>query len=230
MMNKLLKGVGCAVVALLVVLGCTTSFTGTVGGPTGPAIGTDEVDLPAEATQSFFTAFQVDPVPEDTAGPKFVVAADIDQDGLTDLVSAWNQNQPVQLHLQRRTSAGVISFRTVSLGGTTPIAVVAGLEVGQINDDGWLDVVVLSKATAFLGLCPTNPPTTISRLEGEIIVLFSPGSAAAVPDGDAWTEMMLVNPFVADRWIHNQYPGIEIVDYNESKTKPEWSGFTSLVV
>ncbi|RME37572.1 MAG: hypothetical protein D6788_09155, partial [Planctomycetota bacterium] len=82
---------------------------GTVQTGGAPIEGSDNVDLPAEETRSFFTAFQVDPTAEDTAGPKFVVAADIDQDGLLDLVSAWNQSQPVQLHLQRRDAAGNIS-------------------------------------------------------------------------------------------------------------------------
>lgn len=232
--------------ALLIIVGCTVDFTGPGGGDggdLGPPTDTDDVDLPAEATQSFFTAFQIDPVEEDTAGPKFVVAADVDKDGLTDLVSAWNQSQPVQLHLQRRDASGVISFRTVTLGGTSPIAVVAGVEVGQIDDDNgdgtiddndWLDVVVLSKASGFRADCPQGCPfgnsQQVSRLEGEIIVLFNPGAPEFIPDGDTWNEMILVNPFVADRWIHDQFPGNETVDFNESKTKPEWSGFTSLVV
>ncbi len=176
---------------------------------------------------------------EDTAGPKFVVAGDIDKDGLQDLISAWNQNQPVQLHLQRRDSDGNISFRTITLGGTDPIAVVGGLQIGQINDDDndgdiddddWLDVVVLSKATGHAAWCPAEPPKEISSLEGEIIVLFSPDDANLIPDGDRWTEMILVNPFVQDRWIHNQFPGNEFVSFEESKTKPEWNGFTDLVV
>jgi hypothetical protein len=216
----------------------------------------DVVDLPAEETRSFFTAFQIDPVEEDTAGPKFVVSADIDQDGLLDLVSAWNQSQPVQLHLQRRDPEGTISFRTITLGGTTPIAVVAGLQVGQINDDGWLDVVVLVKADGTAGLCPPNPCESsgdcagdmlcidgccagncdareVSRLQGQIILYFSPGNASLIPDGDTWDQTILINPLVVDKagnqW-GNQFPGIEFVGFDESKTKPEWSGFTSLVV
>lgn len=218
--------------------------------------GADIVELPAEETRSFFTAFQVDPVEEDTAGPKFVVHADIDQDGLTDLVSAWNQSQPVQLHLQRRDADGVISFRTITLGGTMPIAVVAGVEVGQINEDGWLDVVVLVKADGTLGECPPKrcqsagdcagdvlcidgccdgncDPRAISALQGQIILYFSPGNTNQLADGDAWGQTILVNPLVVDelgiQW-RNQFPGIESVDFEESKIKPEWSGFTSLVV
>ncbi len=210
-----------------------TGGTGTIGGGTsgGTVVtGADDVELPAEETRSFFTAFQIDPVEEDTAGPKFVVAGDVDQDGLMDLVSAWNQSQPIQLHLQRRDPDGVISFRTITLAGTSPIAVVAGLELGQINDDGMLDVVVLAKANGNIGLCPGNPPSEISTLVGEIIVFFSPGTAALIPDGDRWTRMILVNPLVADRWIHNQFPGMQTGSFQESQTKPEHAGFTSLAV
>lgn len=206
---------------------------GGTGGTGVPGDTTDDggtIELPAEETRSFFTAFQVDPVPEDTAGPKFVVSGDVDQDGLLDLVSGWNQSQPVQLHLQRRDPAGNISFRTINLGGTTPIAVMAGVELGFINDDEFPDVVVLVKANGQVGLCPTQPPSEISSLVGEVIVLFNPGSAALVPDGDRWTLMELVNPFVQDRWIYNHFPGAQTVPFDESQTKPERAGFTALAV
>lgn len=190
----------------------------------------DMIELPDEETRSFFTAFQVDPVEEDSAGPKFVVAGDVDQDGFMDIVSAWNQSQPVQLHLQRRDADENISFRTVTLAGTSPTAVMAGIELGQIDDDGWLDVVVLVKATGGGGWCPGSPPTQVSRLEGEIVVLFSPGNAAEIPDGDAWELIQLVNPFVQDRWIHNHFPGNEIDEFEVLKNNPENGGFTSLAV
>ncbi len=252
-----LSTIACGVLA--VILACTTNFTqdgggttvddglgdvdgdfsdapgspGGTGGTQPPGSGTDDggqIELPSEATRSFFTAFQVDPVSEDTAGPKFVASGDVDRDGLLDLVSGWNQSQPVQLHLQRRDADGNVSFRTINLGGTNPIAVIAGVELGQINDDGFLDVVILSKATGFGAYCPKNPPVEISPLEGEIIVLFNPGDAGLIPDGDRWTQMILVNPYVQDRWIHNQFPGNQTVEFSELQTKPERAGFTSLAV
>lgn len=206
---------------------------GTGGTDDGGSNGGDDsgpVDLPSEETRSFFTAFQIDPVEEDSAGPKFVVAGDIDQDGFLDLVSAWNQSQPIQLHLQRRDPGGNISFRTITLAGTTPIAIVGGLELGQIDGDGYLDVVVLVKATGIGGFCPTDPPSQVSKLEGEIVVLFNPGDAAFIPDGDRWAEMLLSNVYVADRWFHRHFPGAETVEFEELKTKPELDGFTALAV
>jgi len=217
-------------------------------GGTGGVIG-DNGEQVGEQTRSFFTAYQIDPESEDTAGPKFVIAADIDQDGLLDLVSAWNQSQPVQLHLQGRDEDDNIFFRTVNLGGTTPIGIIAGLEVGQINEDGWLDIVVLSKATGFAAFCPTSPPTQVSLLDGEIVILFSPGDPALIPDGDQWrfmnpiddpnSESSLVNPLVSIiiptqpptriQW-HKHFPGIEDEEFDVIKTKPEFGGFTSLLV
>ncbi len=211
-------------------------------GGVGPIVtGSEDVVADGEETRSFFTAFQVDPTAEDSAGPKFALSADIDQDGMLDIVTAWNQSQPVQLHLQRRDANDAITFRSITLGGTDPIAIVAGVEVGQINDDGWLDVVILSKATGAVGLCPPQvpgePPAVISSLDGQIIVLFSPGSAALIPDGDQWTQMMLVNPFIrcrrgssGEQWHHNQYPGNESDDLNIIKEQPEIGGFTALAV
>lgn len=229
---------------------------GTGGVADSDIEGTEDVDLDAEETRSFFTAFQIDPAAEDSAGPKFVVSADIDQDGLLDLVSAWNQSQPVQLHLQRRDPEGNISFRSITLAGTTPVAVIAGLETGQINSDGWLDVVVLVKADGTTGLCPPKrcgsaedcagdalcidgccdgncDPREIGRLQGQIIVYFSPGDAGLLVDGDRWAEVLLVNPFVVDevgvQW-RNQYPGAEVKGLEASKVQPEWDGFTALIV
>ncbi len=239
---------------------------GGTGGP-GPSAD-DGVEVAGEGTRSFFTAYQIDPAREDSAGPKFLVSADVDQDGLLDLVSGWNQSQPIQLHLQRRDADGNISFRTVTIAGTSPTAVMAGVKVGQIDDDGWLDIVVLVKADGSQTFCPpeTTPCTTdqdcnpacatdpactiavqcgnqlagvcdgfgdpraLTLLEGQILVYFSPGSAGLIPDGDRWTEMTLINPFVQDPWIHNQFPGREDKSFDEGKTKPEWNGFTSLAV
>lgn len=244
--------------------------TGGSGGGDGGGGGTgqDDVDLPSEETRSFFTAFQIDPQEEDSAGPKFVVAGDVDQDGLMDLVSAWNQSQPIQLHLQRRDAFNNISFRTITIAGTAPTAVMGGLGLGQFDGDGWLDIVVLVKADGGVTFCPPetipcstdaqcnpacatdpnctiavrcgtqlagvcdgfNDPTELTLLEGQIIFYFSPGDPAQIPDGDSWQEMTLVNPFVQDPWIHNQFPGKEEKSFATGQTEPEWNGFTSLAV
>ena len=217
-----------------------SEFTDASISPGGISSGggdTDEVEEGGEATRSFFTAFQIDPRAEDTAGPKFVREADVNQDGLIDILTAHNQSQPVQLHLQQRDGEGRVSFRTINLGGTNPLAIMAGVEFGFINDDEWLDIVVLAKATGNVTLCPTIPPSQISVLEGEVVVLFSPGNADEIVDGDAWTQMILVNPYVrcrrgesGNQWIHNQYPGVEDEQLDTIKAYPELNGYTSLAV
>ena len=132
----------------------------------GGDVGIDEVVITedgGEETRSFFTAFQIDPTAEDTAGPKFVVAGYVDDpnaaDGVRtlDLVTGWNQSQPVQVHYQQRGADDTISFRTVVLAGTSPVGVIAGVELGHINADEFLDVVVLVKAAGAVTLCPPRP-------------------------------------------------------------------------
>ena len=228
----------------------------------GGDVGIDEVVITedgGEETRSFFTAFQIDPTAEDTAGPKFVVAGYVDDpnapegERTLDLVTGWNQSQPVQIHFQQRNADGTISFRTVVLAGTSPVAVIAGVELGHINADEFLDVVVLVKAAGAGTFCPPKvpggDPTEISLLEGVILVYFNPGDGidpeTGEPmyfNGDRWRQLVnaptrgpgFVNGLIldaeGDQWIHNQYPGNEEVSFDESKTQPEWSGFTSLVV
>jgi len=237
----------------------------------GGDVGIDEVVITedgGEETRSFFTAFQIDPTAEDTAGPKFVVAGYVDDpnapegERTLDLVTGWNQSQPVQVHYQLRGADDTISFRTVVLAGTSPVGVIAGVELGHINADEFPDVVVLVKAAGAQTFCPPeaqvdNPltedeedePTEISRLEGVILVYFNPGDGidpeTGEPmylNGDRWRQIVnaptrppgFVNGRLVDeegnQWIHNQYPGREEVSFDESKTQPEWSGFTSLVV
>ena len=74
--------------ATLVALGTFVGCHGRYG--TSDVGATSNDFLATGRTLSFFSAIQVDPRSEDSAGPQFVVAADLDSDGLLDLVSAWN--------------------------------------------------------------------------------------------------------------------------------------------
>ena len=189
----------------------------------GPPPTPDEVAEEGEETQSHFRAIQIDPGLEDTAGPKFLKSADFDGDGLLDILSGHNQSQPVQLHLQRRVN-GVISFETVTLGGTFPIATMSGVEIADMDQDGALDVVVLVKHNGTLAICLDGKEYE-PGYTGEIIILFSPPPGGDITDGDAWQQVRIQdsNSGFDNRWGRATDDG-RAIDY------PEDGGYTSLSV
>ena len=235
----------------LVILGCqsTTSNGGSSG--TGDATsssssgaagffveGTNDLDNQSppqnaeeqpdigEETQSHFRAIQIDPTLESSAGPKFVMPFDIDNDGLPDLLTAWNQSQPVQIHLQRRDENGGIYFVSATLGGTGPIGAIGDVDMADFNQDGWLDAAVLVKETGVVGLCPTpggdNAFETIDDAGmGEIQLLISPGNLDDILDGDAWTEVRLER---------SQLPGRRDQSLNDARVFPEFNGYSGMAV
>lgn len=200
-----------------IFLGCRANY-GADGGPLIPGTGTSDF-LTTGRTASFFQAIQVDPRSEDTAGPQFVTSADIDSDGLMDLVSAWNQSQPVQIHFQKRNAAGDISFETVTLAGNTPVVRVAGVEVADFDLDGAPDVAVLVKET---GLANSGLTCFGGGLgtgyHGLIIIYFAPVDPTQTNQALAWSE----TPVESSRVL-----GLPIDDF---AGPPEEEGFTSLGV
>lgn len=186
----------CALAALTTALfvyapgGCSTDFTPAPGG--GGAGGF----LDSGRTLSFFRAIQVDPRSEDSAGPQFVVAEDLNADGLTDLISAWNQSQPVQIHLQRRTAAGAIRFETTILAGSIPVVSVAGLAVTDFDQDGRLDIAVLAKETLLDGPECLDPEDPAEGLAGLIVMYFGPADTDQVNQALAWTEVSMGDSFL----------------------------------
>lgn len=160
----------------LLIAGCRWDFSGFFA---------DRGDfLSTGQTRSHFQAVQVDPRSEDTAGPLFVKAADLDNDGRMDLVTAWAQSQPLQIHLQRTTVDGTIAFQTTVLAGATPVASVADLELADFDADGAVDIALLVKSRAL---------TDSSQLvaDGAIILYFSPDDPAALTDPLQWQEVLL---------------------------------------
>ena len=183
-----------------------------------------EVDEEGLATFSHFRAVQIDPVPEDSAGPKFAKTFDIDNDGLPDLVTAWNQSQPVQIHLQRRDDEGKVSFVAVNLGGTAPMALIGGVDMADFDGDSWLDVVLAIKTTGGAPLCPkpggTPPYAVIAGADtAELQILFSPGSLEEITDGDAWQEVRLAR---------TQLPGRRDKGVSDARTFPEFNSYTGI--
>lgn len=168
--------------------GCRGNFDPSGGGT---AIGGDEF-LGSGRTLSFFQAIQVDPRSEDSAGPQFVKAADVNGDGLMDLISAWNQSQPVQVHLQRRTNSGGILFETLTLAGNVPVVAVAGLAVDDFNLDGLADIAVLVKVSLLPEpqcLDSDFPPD--GTMSGAVVLYLGPSDASQTNQALAWNEVVL---------------------------------------
>lgn len=192
------------------------------GGPPPPPV--DDV-ADGEATQSNFRAIQVDALFEDTAGPKFVTVADMNGDGLLDVVSGHNQSQAVQLHLQQPAgSNGLPTFRTVTLAGTLPVSVLAGVQVADMDQDGAPDIVVLVKHTGITAFCFDGEPNE-EAFTGLIMVLFSPGPNGDITDGDQWAQVRLQDshPSFNRRWG-------KAVDEGRAIDFPETGGYTDLAV
>ncbi len=204
-----------ALVALFFALGAFAGCRADYGGVLGSGASGNDF-LATGRTSSFFQAVQVDPQSEDSAGPQFVVASDLDSDGLLDLVSAWNQSQPVQIHLQRRI-AGRIRFQTTTLSGNIPIVAVSGLAVSDFDQDGAPDIAVLLKQTLQDGpACLGSEVPQDAEQSGMVLIYLAPVDAGQVNQALAWVE----TPVGSSRL------GGTSGDYSS----PEVGGFTSMSV
>ncbi len=167
-------------------------------------------------TLSHFTAIQVDPRSEDSAGPQFVVPADLNQDGFIDLVSAWHQSQPIQIHLQQRDSRGNISFETVTLAGDIPVVTVAGLEIADFDRDGRPDIAVLVKNSLQEGAGCLTGELPEGGLPGVILIYYGPTDPAQSNQALAWEEIPV---------------GVSLLlGAGDGTTLPENDGYTQMAV
>jgi hypothetical protein len=189
-------------------IGCRGEYTRYVGGTSDY--------LETGKTSSFFTAIQVDPRSEDSAGPQFVAAGDLDDDGFTDLVSAWNQTQPVQIHLQRRNAVGAIGFETVTLAGSIPVVAVAGLGIADFDRDGRLDIAILIKETLVEGAACLDSEQPQANLRGLILLYLGPADASQSNQALAWEEVRVEASFLQ---------GV-----GDADSGPENGGFTSMAI
>lgn len=166
--------------ALVAPAGCSVSYIPGAGGGS----------LVVGRTFGNFFTIQVDPQSEDSSGPQFVVAEDLDDDGLVDLVSAWNQSEPVQVHFQRRNGRNELGFETVTLAGSVPVVSVAGLSVADFDADGHLDIAVLVKQSLLDAPgCLDNASPIDAALSGAIILYMGPDDPELANRALAWAEI-----------------------------------------
>jgi len=129
---------------------------------------------------------QIDPTGEDTSGFNQVLSADMNQDGLVDLVTAAYESQPIQVHLQQRSPEGDISFRSFSIAGSGPIVHVSELKIADIDLDGNLDIIMSISDNGFA------PADQCAETQGSIVILFAPPDPS---DALNWQEYNLTSNY-----------------------------------
>ena len=167
-------------------LGCSTDYS---------SFGLGNGFLDSGVTLSFFKAIQIDPKSEDSAGPQFVEAADLNGDGLVDLVSVWSQSQPVQIHLQSR-SGTAITFETVTLAGSIGVMNVAGLAVDDYDLDGRADIAVLVKESLTSGAACLDSEQPGEGLNGLVLLFLGPANSTQANQALAWEEVPVSAAFL----------------------------------
>jgi hypothetical protein len=185
-----LLGVACG------ITGCTELYLvfgpGAVWGPQQVGVGSVTTTQPTVVPSPAYVVSQLDPLVESTAGAKIVVAAQlnddngdgrIDDNDLIDFVSASEESQPIQIHLNQ---GGGSSFSTYTIAGGGPIARMVKLEIADFDLDGRNDVAVLVNDTGFT-------PVQGADLRGAVVLLFSPADPTAVL---SWQEVTLSATFV----------------------------------
>ncbi|MBN2563844.1 MAG: VCBS repeat-containing protein, partial [Phycisphaerae bacterium] len=193
--------VGAVLWMAVLVTGCTELYVlfgpGAIWGPQQSAVGAGGGGTTTQPTMTVipapvFVSDQADPLLEATAGAKVVVAAQlnddngdgvIDDNDEVDFVSGHDESQPIQVHLNQ---GGGASFSTMSVGGGGPIARMVGLEVIDIDVDGYPDIAVLVNDTGYT-------PEPGADLRGAVVLLFNPGDPA---DALAWQEVTLNRTFM----------------------------------
>lgn len=169
---------------ILLTVGCSEFYLlFGPGGIWGPGGSSDRSTAPS-ATQPaaipgpVFVSRRLDPQFESTAGARVIVAADFNNDGLTDFVSGSAESQPIQIHLR---IPGADDFNTFSIAGEVPISIMYDVQVADFDQDGRLDVAVLVNNTGIIPVAGANK-------RGAVVILFAPPDPA---DAVAWQQVLI---------------------------------------
>ncbi len=182
--------------------------------------------------QGLFTAIQIDPASEDSAGPQLLATGDLDGNGLLDLATAWNESKPLQLHFQRRTPTST-TFETITLAGDFPITIVAGLEIADMDGDGGNDVIALIKETGVFARCRLSGETLDAQDTPAGIINIYFGPSTEPPDPDDVTDAPTREELATNALAWNE------VSLSQSDTAgappaipetPETGGYTSMAI
>ena len=170
----------------LFLIAITTLVITTAGCPTpGTSVGGELGEVPPGELIEW-PGLQVDPTGEDTAGFNEVISADMNGDGLVDLITAAYESQPIQVHLQQRAADGTITFQSFSVAGSGPIVRVSELRVADMDQDGNLDIIMSILDTGF------DPLEPCATQQGAIVILFAPPDPS---DSLDWEEVNLTRHF-----------------------------------
>ena len=135
---------------------------------------------------------------------------------MLDLVSAWNQSQPVQVHLQQRSAEGEITFETLTLAGSIPAVAVAGLAVADFDQDDHVDIAVLLKETLLTGPQCIDAEQPEEGLSGLILLYLGPEDPATANQALAWEEIEVGAAFLQGA--------------GSATESPETGGYTAMAV
>ncbi len=140
-----------------------------IGDPCDGGGGASPTDSPIP-----FEILRIDSLEEDSAGPAVVTTADMNGDGLLDLISAWDDSQPVQISLQARDLDGNVTFNSFSIVGSGPFTKATHIETADFDLDGNLDVAVAMQSTGFA----TNDFIENGGNSSALFVIYAPDDPA----------------------------------------------------
>lgn len=175
--------------AMLIVLfgctGCTELFAlfgpGGLFGPTSNVLGATSPQQTIVAPT--FAMSRLDPEFEATSGAKVLIVADMNGDGLQDIVSGSNENQPIQIHLR---TGSAVAYDTFTIAGGGPIARMTDLAVRDLDGDGNPDIAVLVNDTGFV-------PVDGASIRGAVVLLFAPDDPTDVLN---WEQVTILPIFM----------------------------------